>query len=230
MTEEKSNQETVSEDHDTKSDGALLIAITAIFIIAILVIFLPRYFVPSEPTLEELHISNMKGELTEEEGYLHDGTYSFVNFDGLWYTQMQTTEGSRLFNIPFHYSPKDVLDIVPSGYINTTTINQYQSSFMTFNPEDPDLNFVAVSIGETNSILIQVFGKGVIAACAENKTDACADRPIVKCGSTDAPIFYYIASTETKVEYENNCIKISGEKEELLRATDRVLFDLLGIV
>jgi hypothetical protein len=101
---------------------------------------------------------------------------------------------------------------------------------MTFDPTDAHLNYIAVSTAETDMVVIQVFGKGVIASCLNNESLACVNRPIVGCDSTDAPVFYFASEENTSVLYLDNCIIVSGDRDNLLRATDRMLFDFLGIM
>ena len=179
---------------------------------------------------EELHKKNLEGKLPPNMGYIYKGGYSFVFFDSLWYTQLKTPVGTRIFNIPFHYSPRDVDNISIKGSLNYSNLERYKGFFMTFDPVDTNLNYIAVSIGETDQVLLNAFGKNVIAACSKNETDACVDRPIIECNSTEAPVFYFKSGTEANVTYNNNCAVISGYKTELFRATDRMLFDFLGII
>ena len=212
-------------------DSALLFTVIVILVAFILVIFIPK-FVPqaSSMSLDELHEKNLAGKLSPDKGYVYNGLYSFVLFDDLWYTQLVTSSGEKQFNIPFHYGPRDVEDIEVNGELNYSAFDKYKNFFMTFDPIDENLNYIAVSTGEAVNIFIQAFGKGVIGACTNNETTACQGRPIVQCNSTDAPVFYFASEDETNVLYLNNCVVLSGNKEELFRATDRMLFDLLGII
>jgi hypothetical protein len=219
-----------TEEEPKKKDSVVIYAIAILLILIALVIIVPRFYRPHVDTLDELHEKNLQGKLAPDKGYMYNGIYSFVLFDDLWYTQLRTSDGSNLFNIPFHYSPRDVEHITPVGQFNYSNLNNYQNFFMTFDPTDEDLAHIAASISETNMIFIQAFGKGVIAACTNDKDLACKDRPIVQCNSTDAPVFYYASEPETDLIYLNNCAIISGTREELFKATDRMLFDLLDIM
>ena len=100
---------------------------------------------------------------------------------------------------------------------------------MTFDPYDDHLNYIAAATSETDAILLNVFGKGVFASCTKNSTD-CQDAFIVQCNSTDAPVFYFASEEVTAILYLDNCIIVSGNEQELFKATDRMLFDLLGII
>ena len=214
----------------TLKDNIFFYAIITIILVIFLIVFIPKLIPNSQPTLEELHKKNLEDKLSPDKGYVYKGLYSFVSYDGLWYTQLRTHSGQKLFNIPFHYSPRDVEHIEPVGQLNYSNLDRYKNFFMTFDPEDENLNYIAASTSETDMILIQVFGKGIIAACTRNETAACQGRPIVQCNSTDAPVFYFASEEETTLLYLNNCIVISGKNEELFKATDRMLFDLLDIM
>lgn len=228
---DKDKADSKKSDGPRKKDNIVLYVTGALLLIILLLFILPRFFPDSSDlTLDKLHEKNLKGELPSEKGYVHNGIYSFVRYNNLWYTQLSTPQGTKLFNIPFHYNPKQVSDIEIVGRLNYTAFDRYRNFFITFNPIDEDLNYIATAIGETNSILIQVFGKGIIASCTTNETRACVDRPIVGCNSTDAPVLYFSSEPETNVLYLDNCMIISGNKENLLKATDRMLFDLLDII
>jgi hypothetical protein len=221
-----------SEESSKKKDHTFIYAIVIIFIILLFIIFLPRFVPPKSAIvdLDELHQQNLQGKLSKDKGYIHNGLYSFVYYDNLWNTQLQTANATRVFDMKFHYRPIDVEDIDIVGELNRSALARYKNFFMTFNPLDEDMNYIGVAIGETDFIMIQVFGKGVISACTHNESDACTDRPIVECNSTSAPVFYFASEEETNVLYLNNCIILSGKREDILRATDRMLFDLLGIM
>ena len=224
-------KEEATPSKEKNRDIIIIYSALVMFIILISIIFLPRFINrDTSVSLEELHRRNTLGKLSEEEGYMYKGLYSFVYFDDLWYTQVVNTNGDTLFNIPFHYKPNDVEYIPISGYLNRTNMDRWPNFFMTFDPVDEDLGYIGVSIGETDGVVIRVFGKGVIGSCTSDEVEACEDRPIVQCNSTDAPVFLFQSEPITKIIYDNNCIIVSGTKNELIKATDRMLYDLLGII
>jgi hypothetical protein len=215
----------------TLKDSALVYIGIGIVLLLVAIIFIPRLIHPPQNyTLDELHTLNLQGKLSPDKGYMYKGVYSFVYHDGLWYTQLKTRNSTQLFSIPFHYGPRDVENITLVGYLNYSNLDSYKNFFVTFDPLDTDLNFVAVATAETDQILINVFGKGVIASCIRNETHICNQVPIVECNSTAAPVFFFASEPETNVIYSNNCVVVSGDKQNLFKATDRMLYDLLGII
>ncbi len=236
--EHKDNQEhsavepkTEEEPKKNVSDKVMIYTILVIALVAIAIIFIPKLMVNySVMGLDELHQKNLEGKLPKEKGYMYDDAYSFVFYDNLWYGQVATPSGTNVYDIPFHFGPRDVDSIKIEGELNYTKLDEYQSFYVAFDPSDPDLNYIALSIGEADAVLINVFSKGVVAACTKNETNACSSRPIVNCSSTKAPIFIFDADEETAVKYDDNCILISGKKEGIVKATDRMLFDMLHMI
>jgi hypothetical protein len=229
--EEKFDEEKESEGMKEGNDKMFVYASVVIVGIIIGLFLVPKLILPqSRVSLDELHMKNLEGKLPPDKGYLYRGIHSFVLFDNMWYTQVATPQGTRLFNIPFHYSPRDVEDIEPEGFLNYPALDAHHTFYMTFDPTDDDLNYIAVSTGESVRPFIDVFGKAITGSCTKNETIGCVGRPIVDCDTTDAPVFYFATEEQTKLLYLDNCIIISGTKEEMLRATDRMLFDLLGIM
>lgn len=211
-------------------DHVIIYASIFLVLLFFSIFFLPKLIVPSgELSLDELHSRNLEGKLSPDKGYVYNGLYSFVLFDGLWYTQLVTSGGATQYNIPFHHGPKEVENISIYGQLNYSNLDKYKNFFMTFDPDDDDLSYIAASTSESNFVFIQVFGKGVIGSCTKNAT-GCEDRPKVKCNSTSAPVFYFGSEDETNVLYIDNCVIIAGKERELFKATDRMLFDLLGIM
>ncbi len=215
----------------SKGDRAMIYALIVIALAFVLIFTLPNLIDNDNfISLDELHERNLAGKLSPDEGFIYEGVYSFVYFNDLWYTRLSNEAGTQEFNIPFHYRPDEVDDIDPIGTLNHSNLEAYKNFFMTFDPLDDHLSYIGVAIGETSFVIVQVFGKGVIGSCTNNEVEGCLDRPKVECNSTDAPVFYYASEQETNLLYMNNCVIVAGQQEELIRATDRMLFDLLGIM
>lgn len=224
-------KEVKSEELDEKktSDRILIISIGVILLILASVIGLKMLQKDSPETIDDLHLSNLKRELKSETGYIYNG-YSFVFANGLWYTQVQNVEGTSLFNIPLHYGPKDMEDIPIKGELNHTLFNSVREIYITFDPLGSELQYVALAVGEFDQSIITAFNKIPIAACDKNETEACATRPIIACNNTDKPVLYIQQKPETKVIYNNNCMIVQGQGPEIVRAIDRLLLNLYGIM
>ena len=127
-------------------------------------------------------------------------------------------------------NPKDLEDIPIQGRLNATLFNSEKAIYITFDPLGQNLKYVALAVGEFDQNIIKAFGKMPIAACDKNETKACSGRPIITCNNTDKPVLYLQQKPETKVIYDNNCMIVQGIGAEIVRAVDRLLLKLYGIM
>jgi hypothetical protein len=211
------------------SDWGLVILVAVIALILAVIIGFNLFKKETPKTIDELHSLNLEGKLKEEEGYVYDG-YSFVFANGLWYTQVQNIAGTSLFDIPLHYGPKSVEDIPTEGGLNITLFDSEKGVYITFDPLGQNLNYVALAVGEFDQNIIKAFNKMPVAACDKNETKACEARPIITCDNTNKPVLYLQQEPETKVIFENNCMIVQGQGPEIVRAVDRLLLKLYGIM
>ena len=211
------------------SDWILIISIVIIIIIMASILSFKLFQKEQPKTIEDLHLSNLKKELKSDQGYVYNG-YSFVFANGLWYTQVQTSSGTTLFNIPLHYGPKNIEDIPIEGELNFTLFDSVRPIYITFDPLGQNLQYVALAVAEFDQNIIKAFNKIPIAACDKNETKACENRPIITCNATEMPVLYIQQEPETKIIYTDNCIIIQGQGPEVVRAIDRLLLKLYGIM
>ena len=222
--------EEVSEE-DKKPDRILLYSV--LFIIALVILFFVFFkFFKAEPpkTIDELMVLNLEGKLKPEDGYMYKEVYSFVKSSGLWYTQLQTPSGKKLFSIPFRFGPLEVENVTVEGDYNHTLFNDSKNVFVTFDPNQDSLQYIALAIGDLDQSLLQSFNKIPLAACTTNDSDACKGRFVVTCENTDKAVFFVTQANETKVVMKDNCITLQGKDVEVVRATDRLLLMFYNIV
>lgn len=232
MPEEEKKEMKMEETSEAsaKSDRIILI-IAAILIIALAAIFAIGYFGKEEPqTIDELHELNIKGKLSPEEGYMHNDAYSFVKYDGLWYTQFTSQKGSRLYNVQFRYSPKEIEDIPIEGALDMNKFNNATQYYVTFNPVEGNFSAMALAVGDFNEHMTKIFFKNPIAACDRNETDVCAARPIITCENTEEIVLYVRDSETDRVIYDNNCIIAEGKGLGIVKAVDKALLNFYGFV
>lgn len=227
---QEESKEEEAKEVKLKSDKTLMIG--AIIIILLFgAIFGLRHFGQERPkTIDELHDLNFKGKLKKDQGYLYDGVYSFVKFDGLWYAQLVSPKGTRLYNIQFRYGPRDVEKIKIEGSLDTNLINNATEYYVTFNPTGQNFSSVALAIGDFNTHMTNIFFKQPIAACDKNETNACANRQIITCDNTDKLVLYVKESNTSRVVYDDNCITIEGSGFDLVKGIDRVLYEFYEII
>ncbi|MBI2659927.1 hypothetical protein HYX07_02100 [Candidatus Woesearchaeota archaeon] len=213
-----------------KSDKTLIIAIAAIVLLFAAVVAFSIFYKQEPKTLEELHVENLKGKLKPEQGYVYKGVYSFVTLDGLWYTQLTSPKGSRIYSLALRYSPKDLKDIVIEGNMDTGFFDSKPEFFVTFNPTGKEFSFIGLAVADFNTHMSKVFEKNPIAACDRNETEPCQNRPIVTCEDKDKLVLYVKESDKFRAYYNENCIVVEGKGLDLVKGVDRILYNLYGIM
>lgn len=215
------------EEKKPISDKALVWGIIGLIVLFGMV-FGITYFTKQEQakTIEELHKLNLEGKLKPEQGYIHKG-YSFVFADGLWWTQIQAN--NTLYNLPLHFGPKETENMPINGASNNVFLNATKV-YITFNPLASEFKYVTLAVAETDQSLIKSFGIFPIAACDRNETDACKNRPIVTCNDIDKAVIYFLDAPESGVVFNGNCVIISGTGWEIVRAADKFLLRMYGLV
>ena len=228
---------TSSQNNDSSTSTSAFFIGLGIFILVLLAIFLiPRFFDQDPQTLTELHQETLEEDLDEEDRYTYNG-YSFVYYDGLWYTQIYNSLSQDLYDVPLHYGPKNLTDIIITGdvapffnAVQTSTIsNTSFRYYLTFNPTDENLGYVALASGELSQNLVTTFNIAPVSACTLEDAQ-CASVPLVTCDSTTEPVIYIKSGTPTLIYANGNCITIQGEEAELVRAVDRFLYKLYNIM
>ncbi|MFH1642918.1 MAG: hypothetical protein ABIC04_08550 [Nanoarchaeota archaeon] len=212
-----------------KSDKILLVTISIIFIILISILSIKYFYKPeTSNTIDELHQLNLEGKLDPMKGYMYNG-YSFVNVDGFWFTEMKSQSGRTLYSLDFRFGPKEVTEVEVRGKLNIELFDSANDYYITYNPVGQDFRYEVLAVGDINQHMLKVFKKNPIAACDRNETGACKVRPIIKCDNTDKLVFYINKSTETSVEFKDNCIVINGDELDLVKAVDKLLYLLYNI-
>ena len=158
-------------------------------------------------------------------------------YDGLWYTQIYNQVSNAAYNVRIHFGPKNLTDVVITGDLNaffggiarSNISNSTLRYYLTFDPNDTNMGYIALATGELTQNLVKTFNIAPVSACtAEN--DQCASVPIITCSTTDQPVIFLKSGTPTVVYANGNCLIIQGEGPELVRAVDRFLLKLYNIM
>lgn len=224
----KSNES--SEEPKKSSERILLVSIIVIFLLLALILAFSIFNKPKPTTLEELHVLNLKGKLKPEQGYIYKGIYSFINLDNLWYTQLKSPKGTKIYSLALRYSPRDLKDIFIEGNLNDEFFNNQSEFFVTFNPTGKNLAYFGLAVADFDTHMSKVFEKKPIAACDRNETEPCKTRPIVTCEDTNKLVLYIKESERFRTYYNNNCIIVEGNGFDLVKGVDRVLYNLYKIM
>lgn len=218
------------EEPKKSSEKTLIIAVIAIVLLLAVIIAFSVFNKQQPKTLEDLHVLNLKGNLKPEQGYVYKGVYSFVTLDNLWYTQITSPKGSKIYSLALRYSPKDLNGIVIEGSLDTELFNRKSEFFVTFNPTGKEFSFVGLAVADFNTHMSKVFEKNPIAACDRNETEPCKNRPIVTCEDKDKLVLYVRESDKFRAYYNKNCIVVEGKGLDLVKGVDRILYSLYNIM
>ncbi|MBI3033042.1 hypothetical protein HYY69_06215 [Candidatus Woesearchaeota archaeon] len=235
----ENSQEQKPTEHDIKkyTRNFLIVAGVIIILFGVILAFV-KFYKPQDTTLPNLHKENLKGKTlaTGEKGYVYNG-FSFVHHKGSWYTQIFSPSKKTKYDIPLHYGPTDLENVSIDGNfkaffdaIMDNNISKYQNqAYLTFNPNEENLTYVNLAIGELNINFRKVLNTHLEFACTE-EAPACDlyNATIVTCSnaSQQTPVFYFKSDPETKVLENNYCVTIQGTNEELLRSVDRLLYKM----
>ncbi len=218
------------------SAKSFFIGLGIFIIVLVAILLIPQFFNQEPQTLTEIHQETITEGIDSDTRYVYNG-YSFVFYDNLWYTQIANAITGDLYNIPLHFGPKNLTDIVITGDLDSffggltrNNISNYTyQTYLTFDPADEQLGYVALATGEMTQNLAQTFGIAFIPACTQEGT-GCETVPIITCDSTDAPVMFLKSGSPTLVYANGNCITIQGDGAELVRATDRLILKLYNVM
>ncbi len=218
------------EESKKTSDKALIIGIGVVVLLFIAIFAYSIFSKPQPKTLEELHILNLKGKLKHEQGYIYKGVYSFIKFDDLWYTQLTSPKGTKIYNLALRYSPNDLKNIAIEGSLDSELFNSQSEFYVTFNPTGREFSYIGLAVADFNTHMSKVFEKKPVAACDRNETEPCMARPIVTCEDTGKLVLYIKESERFRAYYNNNCIVVEGNGFDLVKGVDRILYNLYTIM
>ena len=231
VPEEPKESSNASElTHSKSTEKTLIISIAVIVLVLVAIVAFSIFNKQQPKTLEDLHVLNLKGKLKPEQGYVYKGIYSFVTFDSLWYTQITSPKGSKVYSLALRYSPKELKDIIIGGKLDKESFDGHNEFFVTFNPTGKEFSYVGLAVADFDTHMSKVFEKKPIAACDRNGTEACRARPIVTCEDTDKLVLYVRESERLRVYYNNNCIVVEGKGFDMVKGVDRILYNLYGIM
>jgi hypothetical protein len=160
------------------------------------------------------------------QGYEYNG-FSFIKGKDMWFTQIQPPGENKLYTIEVRYGPKDLEEIPIIG--NPELFLTINKTYITFDPGDKNLKYIGLAIGDIDLNLIKVFGIEPVAACTKNHP-ACSETPIKNCDNTKSPVILVQQDPVAFVEQKGNCLIVQGDNFELVKAADKLLLYLYGIM
>lgn len=149
--------------------------------------------------------------------------YNFKKIDNRWVTYIGKT--------PYYltYDPKSLEDIEINRNLNLAEFNSAKKIYLTFNPDE----IPGEVISEMQIYFMPLLSSKVffIMACTED-IPRCEDAVLKTCSdaTSEEKIIQIEIVNDTIVNYNNNCLSIQGENEDLIRAVDRIIWDMLGVM
>ncbi len=197
-----------------KNDWFMILVPVAIICLAIGAIFGIKYIIKPKPNYQVIDYNG----------------FTFVNLSGIWMTNMVFS--GRDYELMFKYPPYEVENISIKYDFNwfTKLTSERKQIYITFDPEDKNLQYVALAAADVSRALTRVYGLEPIAACTKNITEACATIPIKTCQTTTMPVIYLDDNPLQNITYRGNCLTIQGEGEDLLKAVEKVLLNWYKII
>lgn len=163
--------------------------------------------------------------LGENDNYYTYNGFDFVRGGNMTRTQIQID--NNLYTIEIRYGPKQVEDIPIVG--EPRAFLDVDSSYVTFDPKDENLKYVGLATADIQLNLAKVLGKKLVAGCTR-PDEGCKNVSIVNCDNTNAPVILVEQDPVAYVEQRGNCLMVKGPDMELVKAADRLLLYLYGIM
>ncbi|MBI4017255.1 MAG: hypothetical protein HY363_06205 [Candidatus Aenigmarchaeota archaeon] len=164
----------------------------------------------------------------------HYPTITYNNFefkqkDKFWHTLWQRND--KVYTISLRFNPKELEDIPITGVLNST-FNRRKTTHVTFDPQsDSDqFKYLAVAASELTVNMAGPLGKDIVAACTQNITSACADRPIVSCESNEKNVILLKAEGAPHIELNNTCMTLYGTGFDIVKTIDKMLYIWMQII
>jgi len=157
--------------------------------------------------------------------------FEFENVGGLWQTLWEAEQGTQLI-VAFHYTPQETLNITPN------VLASWDSQRFTENADvviaiDPTIDYqpyVQVAASEL-SFKMRSLGNDISAGYTRNATGDFPERDVVSCKTPNrSVIIIQDVNVTAGVQLQDTCVTIYGYREELVRAVDRFLYSVYGII
>jgi hypothetical protein len=208
---------------DQKSSRLLFTTVVIVGVILMLLIigtqFLPQFF--------------------QDTRYTYNG-FEFVKNPEMqtWFTTFRIRD--QIYPLPFHYGPRDLEDI-PTNIDKEQLLNS-EFIYLSLPPMEGEdaadirrLALAAVEVGKiigTKNGIYDIPTKAALTRPTDEEDTA--DIPIIGCGAateTTGVIIFQIGSYTSVYENSDNCYIVQGPTGvDVLRASDRFVYELLGIM
>lgn len=224
-------------ENDSQAEKNSIIAVGIIFLLIVVVVVVFMTYTPGagseceKLTLQEKFDKTIEGE--EGECYYKYNGYSFVKHDGLWVFRIKRADSVNRWNMALHYGPKDVENVSVEGEVREfldLTDNDYGFLYLTFDPEESNLNYVALSTAELVANWAGPLKIKHILSCTSDSDPACDELTIMSCEEAVQPTVYLKEDPEMKISRDGFCLTVQGNQQNLLRAANKLIYMWYGII
>jgi len=199
---------------EKKQDDLLYWCIALLIALIILFIFGSRFF-SKDVEFETVTYNN----------------WEFTKMADTWWFEWQ--KDGTLFTVPLRFNPYETEEIPITGTLNNALFNSKNEVYITFdlsNASNQDFSILALATTELTQNMATAIERIPIAACTNDKSEACDERPIIQCENANEPVIYLNEGGEASIVLNGACIEVKGEGFELVRAVDRLLYHWYGII
>ncbi len=149
------------------------------------------------------------------------------------YVTLYVGEGSEqiAYGVGLRNDPLSLEDITVDGMVNTRIYGDEQI-YITINPEANLTSKATIAALEIDKVIDNVYLYNIPVASAMTQENDYG-YPVKDCadGTDTSTIIWLTLGSETIVFTENYCIIVVGtDEDELIRAADRFVYELLGIM
>ncbi len=124
--------------------------------------------------------------------------------------------------LEFFYNPKEIQDVSLSFPVQVLTAGEkiYLSSDLRENLDEARLDFY---------YNLKIFYPNLFFACTVDSED-CKDLPIKDCDdANDGVKVIVLKKGENNIEFNEDCLVLSGDKEHLVKVVDGIIYELYGL-
>ncbi len=197
-----------------------------------------REFSKLEQTDENLDIKTENYYLYKNFEFTYDPNFN------LYTTKVFNPSKGQEIYVRLHYGPRELLDVPINHGVNNflkyslaykpsqeaIPNNQFiGGTYILYNPENDDANQARTydELRRNLELAMEIYVNPAVTSVLVDRPEF----PIKDCSKTKEPIIELKYEGKTDISYPSvNCIVVSGEGDELLRAVDRLLLNFYGIM
>ena len=165
--------------------------------------------------------------------YCLENGYCFVKQGNMWYTQLQPVGQQKIYNLELRYDPKSVQEVSMEESVVKTILSS-QEVYLTVDPNMTGQTVIAmIELGRIIGTKYNLFN--IPTAGALTSSDE-GNQTIITCddATQNSTVLWFKTGEETKIYKATSnpyCVIVQGTTEEdIMRAADRFVYQLVGIL